>query len=43
MSQETQPITKADLDALKQAIGKVTPKVSAVKNGGRLRHVTYTR
>jgi hypothetical protein len=42
MSKETQPITKADLDALKQAVGKVTKKAATAKTGvGSI--ATYTR
>ncbi|HEY0699704.1 MAG TPA: hypothetical protein VGD43_18050 [Micromonospora sp.] len=46
MKKETQPITKADLDALKQAVGKVTPKAATAKAGGsrvRVGISTYTR
>ncbi|MEH1101202.1 hypothetical protein ACLQ20_21895 [Micromonospora sp. DT46] len=46
MKKEAKPITKADLDALKQAVGKVTPKATTAKAGGSRVHmgtVTYTR
>ncbi|MEV0326941.1 hypothetical protein AB0H63_10895 [Micromonospora echinospora] len=40
MKKEAQPITKADLDALKQAVGKVAPKAATAK--ARIAF-TYTR
>jgi hypothetical protein len=41
MEKKDAQITEADLEALKQAVGKVTPK--AANTGKGLRTVTYTR